>query len=414
MKCTIIGGGIIGLSSAHYLNKAGWEVTVIDRSDLRNNCSYGNAGYVCPSHFIPLAAPGIISQGMRWMLDSKSPFYVQPRMDWGLISWGLKFMAKAKPDHVEYAAKPLRDIALLSQQLYEEWAKAPGFNIGYQHRGLMEYVQTPSGLEHARHTVDKALELGLDAKLMDADTAQSLEPELEMKVTGGIKFKCDAHLYPNQLMQSLLTTLETSGVQFRPNETFSGIEKNGTQIRQVITDKGTYETDLIVLATGSWSREVGKIAGLNVPLVGGRGYSITMEDSPYRINYPSILSEGKVAITPLDDRHIRFGGTMEITDIGAPPKPARVQGILDSVKRFIPQWEIPMPKMEEVWYGYRPCSADGLPYIDRVSQWDNCIIATGHSMLGISLGAATGKLVSELAEEKTTSMPLEPFRLARF
>lgn len=414
MKCTIIGGGIIGLSSAHFLNQAGWEVTVIDQSDFQNNCSYGNAGYVCPSHFIPLASPGIISQGLRWMLDTKSPFYVRPRLDWGLISWGLKFMAKAKPDHVEYAAKPLRDIALLSQQLYEDMARSPQFDFGYKHHGLMEYVQTPGGLEHAKHTVEKALELGLDTAFMDADEAQSLEPHLQMKVTGGIQFKCDAHLYPNQLMHTLLASLEANGVELRPNETFKGIEKNGKAIQTIQTNKGSYPTDLVVLATGSWSREVGKIVGLDVPLVGGRGYSLTLENSPYTINYPSILSEGKVAITPLDDSHIRFGGTMEITGIQAPPQPARVQGILNSVKRFIPEWDIPMPKMEEVWFGYRPCSADGLPYIDRVPQWKNCIVATGHSMLGVSLGAATGKLVSELADEKATSMPVEAFKLGRF
>lgn len=414
MKCTIIGGGIIGLSSAHFLNQAGWEVTVIDRADFQNNCSYGNAGYVCPSHFIPLASPGIISQGLRWMLNSKSPFYVQPRLDWGLISWGLKFMSKASPEHLEYAAEPLRDIALLSQRLYEDWADSPRFDFGYVHHGLMEYVQTPSGLEHAKHTVDKALELGLDAEFMDKAEARSLEPDVEIKTVGGIKFKCDAHLYPNRLMHNLLANLEADGVQFHPNETFTGIERNGQQVKNVRTDKGVYETDMLVIATGSWSREVGKIVGLNIPLVGGRGYSLTLADSPYKLNFPSILTEAKVAITPLDDRHIRFGGTMEITGIDAPPKPARVQGILEAVKRFIPDWDIPMPTMEEVWYGYRPCSADGLPYIDRVPQWKNCILATGHSMLGISLGAATGKLVSELANEESTSMPVDAFRLGRF
>lgn len=414
MKCTIIGGGIIGLCSAHFLNQSGWEVTVIDRSDFQNNCSYGNAGYVCPSHFIPLASPGIITQGLRWMLDNKSPFYVRPRLDWGLISWGLKFMAKAKADHVEYAAEPLRDIALLSQHLYENLAQSPRFEFGYEHKGLIEYVQTPAGLEHAKHTVEKAIELGLEAEFMDAGEAQNLEPELKMEVSGGVKFSCDAHLYPNQLMHSLLSTLEADGVKFCSEESFIAIEENGGEIQTIKTDKSSYTTDMVVLATGSWSREVGKIFGLNIPMVGGRGYSITLEDSPYTLNYPSILSEGKVAITPLDERHIRFGGTMEITSIDAPPKPARVQGILNSVKKFIPEWEIPMPKMEEVWYGYRPCSADGLPYIDRVPQWKNCIVATGHSMLGISLGAATGKLVAELAEEQATSMPLEAFRLDRF
>lgn len=414
MKCTIVGGGIIGLSSAWYLHQAGWEVTVIDRADFRNNCSYGNAGYVCPSHFIPLASPGIISQGLRWMLDNKSPFYIQPRVDWGLISWGLKFMSKAKPAHVEYAAEPLRDIALLSQGLYEDWAGSDHFDFGYEHRGLIEYVQTPEGTEHARHTVEKAKALGLDAEFLDIDEAQSLEPDLNMVISGAVKFNCDAHLYPNQLMHNLLRVLEEGGVRFCPGESFQQIQKADRKIKAVITDKDQYETDMLVLATGSWSREVGKIVGLEVPLVGGRGYSVTLEDSPYQLNYPSILSEGKVAITPLDKRHIRFGGTMEITSTKARPNPARVQGILDSVQRFIPDWQIPAPAMEDVWYGYRPCSADGLPYIDRVPEWDNCIIATGHSMLGISLGAATGKLVSELANEQPTSMPVEAFRLARF
>lgn len=414
MKCTIIGGGIIGLSSAFFLRQAGWEVTVIDQSDFQNNCSYGNAGYVCPSHFIPLAAPGIITQGLRWLLDSTSPFYIQPRLNWGLANWGLKFMAKATPAHVEYAATPLRDIALLSQHLYEQWAASPRFDFGYEHRGLMEYVQTPAGLEHAQHTVEKARELGLEAELLSVEAAKALEPHLEMNISGGIKFACDAHLYPNHLMQNLLAVLQTDGVIFKAKETFTGIEKKGKNIRQVITDQEAYETDLVLIATGSWSREVGKILGLSIPLVGGRGYSLTLEDSPYHLNYPAILSEGKVAITPLDQRHIRFGGTMEITGIQAPPKMARVQGILNSVKRFFPQWEIPMPKMEQVWYGYRPCSADGLPYIDRVPQWGNCIVATGHSMLGISLGAATGKLVSELANQEPTSIPVAAYRLDRF
>lgn len=414
MRCTIIGGGIIGLSSAYFLRENGWKVTVIDRTDLQNNCSYGNAGYVCPSHFIPLASPGIISQGLRWMLDKKSPFYIQPRFDWSLFDWGLKFMNKANAQHVDAAAEPLRDIALISQQLYEQWAASPRFKFGYDHRGLIEYTQTAAGLDHARHTVERAQELGLEAEFLDAEAAQSLEPHLDMDINGGIKFKCDAHLYPNELMQNLLTVLAEDGVRIQSGETFTGIQKEGKHIRSVTTDKNTYETDMVVVAAGSWSREVGKLLGLSIPMVGGRGYSLTLEDSPYQLNFPSILSEGKVAITPLDARHIRFGGTMEITATDAPPQQARIEGLLASVKRFIPEWDIPMPAIEQVWFGYRPCSADGLPYIDRVPQWDNCIVATGHSMLGISLGAATGKFVAELADEQTTSMPLEAFRLARF
>src|SRR3954465_2420320 len=119
----VIGGGIIGLSSAFYLLQAGHKVTILDKDGFTDNCSYGNMGYVCPSHFIPLAAPGIVKQGFKWMWNSQSPFYVQPRLNLALINWGMKFMRSASQKNVEEAAIPLRDIALISQHEYEQWKK---------------------------------------------------------------------------------------------------------------------------------------------------------------------------------------------------------------------------------------------------------------------------------------------------
>jgi D-amino-acid dehydrogenase len=153
---------------------------------------------------------------------------------------------------------------------------------------------------------------------------------------------------------------------------------------------------------------------LNLPLMPGRGYSLTLENAPYKLNYPAILVEGRVAVTPMDGNKIRFGGTMEITKTNTPPRMSRVEGILQSVRKFFPDFDIPLPKMEEVWYGYRPCSPDGMPYIGRLQQWRNCIIATGHAMVGLSLGAGTGKLVAELANEQTPEMDLSPFHPERF
>jgi len=169
----VIGGGIIGLGSAYYLQKAGHQVTVLDRSDFMDNCSYGNCGYVCPSHFIPLATPGIVRQGLKWMLNSQSPFYVQPRLSRSLVDWGMKFMKSATPGHVQRSAIPLKDIAVLSQYEYENtWLPLPHFDFAYQHKGLLEIFQTPAGAEHARHTVEKGHELGLDVDLLDAVALQ--------------------------------------------------------------------------------------------------------------------------------------------------------------------------------------------------------------------------------------------------
>jgi D-amino-acid dehydrogenase len=414
MKAIIIGGGIIGLSSAWFLQESGWEVTVIDRGDFTDNCSYGNAGYVCPSHFVPMAAPGIVQQGLKWMLDSTSPFYVKPRLDLNLVSWGLKFMKSATAAHVERSAVPLRDIALLSKQLYEAWAAKPDFSFAYESKGLLEMFQTPENEEHARHTVEKAKSLGLDAALLSATEVNALEPQTTLNIRGAIHFKCDAHLYPGKLMQQLIAQLTAHGVQLLRQEEVVDFEKAGDVIKKVMTKNSSYAADLVVLAAGSWSRGVAAKLDAKIPMVGGRGYSFTLENAPYHLNYPAILSEGRVAISPMDGNKIRFGGTMEITSLDAPPDLKRVKGIIASVKRFLPDFELPFPGAEKIWYGYRPCSADGLPYIGRLSKTNNCIVATGHSMLGLSLGPGTGKLVSEIANGEKASMDLAAFAPERF
>ncbi len=415
MKVTIIGGGIMGLSSAYYLQESGHEVTVIDRADMKDNCSYGNAGYVCPSHFVPLATPGIVKQGLKWMWNSQSPFYVQPRLSLSLLDWGMKFMRTATPAHVERSAVPLRDIAIFSKKMYESWAQLPQFSFAYESKGLLEIFQTQSGADHALHLVEKAHQLGLtDTQLLDYKTLQQMEPHTKINALGAVFFQCDSHLYPNKLMRQLIADLESKGVRLQVNEEVSSFENANGKITKVITDKHAYETDAVVIASGSWSRELAAKMNVKIPLVPGRGYSVTLEDSPYRINHPAVLVEGRVALTPMDGNKIRFGGTMEITSIKTPPRLNRVTGILKAVERFYPEFTVPMPSVDKIWYGYRPCSADGLPYIGRTHQWKNVVMATGHAMLGLSLGAGTGKLVSEIVNEQPVSMDITPFDPGRF
>jgi D-amino-acid dehydrogenase len=420
-KAIVIGGGIIGLSSALYLKQSGWEVTVLDKGDFNDNCSYGNCGYICPSHFIPLATPGIVKQGLKWMWNSTSPFYVQPRLDWNLIDWGMKFMRIATPKHVETSAVPLRDIAIISQREYVDWTRLPDFNFSYEHKGLLEIFQTEAGGEHARHTVEKAHKLGLtDTKLLSAAELAAMEPHTRINGLGAILFNCDAHCYPNRLMQNLIAYLEKIGVHLQRFEAATAFEKNGSRITRVVTThsttgaKNAYTADEVILAAGSWSRETASLLNLRIPLMPGRGYSVTLENSPYSVNYPAVMIEGRAAITPMDGNKIRFGGTMEITSHKTPPRMNRVQGILNAVKRFYPDFDVPMPTPDKVWYGYRPCSADGLPYIGRPKKTSNVVVATGHSMLGLSLGAGTGKLVSEIVNNTPASMDIKPFDVERF
>ncbi len=415
MEVVIIGGGIVGLSSAYFLQEAGHQVTIIDQTDISNNCSYGNAGYVCPSHFVPLATPGIVKQGLKWMLNAESPFYIQPRLSKSLIQWGWNFMKSATPEKVEAAAIPLRDYAFLSQKLYEQWATLPQFDFAYEHKGLLEIFQTEKVLDHAHHLVDQANALGLTGtKLLSQQALFELEPNHKINALGAIYFACDAHLYPNKLMQQMIAHLKLKGVRFCLNETVTDFEKQAGNITAVITDKNKYKADTVIIATGSWSRELAEKLDITMPLVAGRGYSVTIEDSPYRTNHPAVFVEGRVALTPMDGNKMRFGGTMEITSTSTPPKLNRVKGILKTVKQYFPEFDIPMPSIENIWYGYRPCSADGLPYLGRTKKWTNVVIATGHAMVGLSLGAGTGKLVCEIVEEQKTSINIDIYNPERF
>ncbi len=412
-KVVIVGGGIIGLSSAFYLQKSGWYVTVIDKGNFKENCSYGNAGYVSPSHFVPLASPGIVKQALKWMFNSKSPFYVKPRLNLPLIKWGLQFMRSATTEHVKNAAVPLRDIGLLSLKEYEEWRKLPEFNFYFEKKGILDLFQTEEKMHHAHEVEKGAQELGLDAVLLNKEEVAALEPGTRMNVLGGLHWKCDAHCYPNDLMKNLIGYLEKNKVKMIAHEEVRSFEKNGNKIATVVTDKNRYNTDAVVIATGSWSREVSAFAGANIPLMPGRGYSVTIPDDQFKTNYPAILVEGRVAITPMDGR-MRLGGTMEITPTGTPPRLNRVQGIMEAVKRFFPDFNVPMPTIDQIWYGYRPCSADGLPYIGRLKKNNNVILATGHAMVGLTFGAGTGKLVSEMLNEQQLSMDVSAFAPERF
>src|ERR1035441_7197963 len=179
----IIGGGVIGLCSAYYLNQNGHNVTVIDKTDMLDSCSYGNAGYVCPSHFVPLASPGIVKQGLKWMTSTKSPFYIHPALNMNLIKWGYHFVRSSTKKHVTSSAIPLRDIALLSIKLYEELNRQEGFNFYFEKKGLLEFFKTEKTMHHEAEMVSKAKSLGIDAKQIGRNEAAEMEPGIDRKST---------------------------------------------------------------------------------------------------------------------------------------------------------------------------------------------------------------------------------------
>ena len=209
----IIGAGIIGLCSAYYLVKAGFKVTLLEQGNLTDNCSSGNAGMIVPSHFVPLAAPGMISKGIKWMFNSKSPFYVKPSLSPSLISWGLKFWQHANEQHLERSAAPLRDLHLLSKQLYNELASEPELNFGLENKGILMLYKSEATGEEEIHLAKKAQELGLDVAILNAKETQLLEPDTKLDILGSVHYRCDAHLSPSDLVQQLITYLTKNGTE---------------------------------------------------------------------------------------------------------------------------------------------------------------------------------------------------------
>ncbi|MFT3704572.1 MAG: FAD-dependent oxidoreductase [Agriterribacter sp.] len=409
----VIGGGIIGLSSAYYLQQSGHQVTVIDKAGFTDNCSYGNLGYVCPSHYLPLAAPGIVWQGIKWMFNSRSPFYVQPSLNAALLNWGTKFMQSATAKNVENAAVPLTEIALYSQAEYEKWSQVRGFDFAFERKGLLEIFKTEKVGHHAMETVELGKKLGLDVALLDAKELAALEPQTTINALGAIYFKCDSHLYPNKLMLSLKKILKDRGVQL-VNGTVTRFEKHSGKLTKVITADAAYNVDEVVVATGSWSREIVAMLGTKIPLMPGRGYSFTVENPADTLNHPAVLTEGRVAIAPMDGNKMRYGGTMEVVSTTTPPRYHRVEGIVKAIQDFLPEFKLQVPEQKDIWYGFRPVSADGVPYIGRLKKLNNVVVATGHAMLGLSLGAGTGKLVSEIINEEKTGIDIKRFEVERF
>ncbi len=405
----IIGGGIIGLSSAYYLHKKGYQVTILDKGDLTDNCSYGNAGMIVPSHFVPLASPGMIQQGIRWMFNSKSPFYVKPSLNANLIGWGLKFLKSANAKHVERSAIPLRDLSLLSKQLYQDLAKEPNFEFELKNNGILAFYKTEKAAEEESHLVKKALELGLDMAILNPVECKALQPDLKLDVLGAVHYRCDSHLYPQKLMDSLLNYLQLNGVKIERNHEVTKIEMSGNQINYVFAGEKSWKADHYVLAAGSWSPEIAKMVDLKVPIMPGKGYSFMEPEPAQRMHIPALLCEARVAITP-----IRYGGTMELDQINQKINKKRVLGIVEAIPKYFPDLKPEIPAIEKIWYGFRPSSPDGLPYIGYSLKAKNLIVATGHGMMGLGLGPATGSLVSQLIAEEKTTIDIGLFSPSRF
>jgi D-amino-acid dehydrogenase len=413
MKIIIAGGGVIGLCAAYYLNKSGYEITVIDKNVITTGASFGNAGYISPSHFIPLASPGIVAQGLRWMLNSSSPFYIKPRLNTDLVKFCYTFFKNANENNVRRNAPHLCNLLNLSRQETINIKHELGNTFKMEEKGCLMLFKTIDAEKHEIELIKVANNFNVEARMLNAGEVQAMEPDVKVNIRGAAYYPMDCHLHPGDFMHALKLYLENAGVKFLLNTTIINVEKNTGKVTSVITDKEKIVCDELVIAAGSWSASIAAKLGIRIILQAGKGYSITYNNIKCNLRYPAILVERRVALTPMG-KDLRMGGTMEISGLKSLPILKRAKAIYNAAKEYYPDLEVSFPEPKMIWSGLRPLSPDGLPYIGRPKNFKNVLIATGHAMLGLSLAAATGKLCNEIIDHKQTSVDIEAFCIERF
>lgn len=412
-KVVIIGGGVVGVCTAYYLWKRGADVTLLEKHDIGSGSSSENAGLVTPSHFVPLASPGVISQGLKWLLDPVSPFYIKPRLDFDLLSWLLKFRAAANEQQMRRAMPLLRDLSVASLKLYEEITGTERLEYGFERRGLVMLFNSDAGKRVNAHEAELAHEIGVDARLLNRRELEHLEPGATFVATGGVYFPGDAHLSPSAFMSTMSSFLRSRGVLIQTGTDVLGLKSNNTQIENIRTTHGVLEADEYVLAAGSWSPGLLHDIGIRLPLQPGKGYSVTIPNPTLRLKIPSILTEARVAVTPMGNQ-LRLAGTMELAGLDQSVNMRRVEAIISAVPRYYGGFDPSTVDRSNPWKGLRPCSPDGLPYIGRFRAYTNLTAATGHAMVGMSLGPITGKLVAELVCGQPTSIDISALSPDRY
>jgi D-amino-acid dehydrogenase len=399
----IAGGGVVGLCSAYYLQKAGVSVLIVDRGRYSEAASTGNAGMIVPSHIVPLSAPGVIAKGLKWLMNPESPLYIKPSANPKFMKWLWLFQKHCTAEHVARSIPILRDLSLMSRELFSDVCALPGFeDVGLAHDGLLMLHRSDYAKKDNLELADLAEEAGLEISRLSAQETMDLEPALKSELTGSVFFKQDASIHPERFMRALEAHLRAAGVHFLDAEVKS-FERSGDAVQAVGTTKGRFASKHVVLAAGSWSPFLASKLGSALAVQPAKGYSITVPISEPSLKIPCILTDEKVTITPMPGC-LRFGGTLALQGYDSSVDERRASPI----RRLAETYCEGVDKVP-TWAGFRPASPDGLPFIGALPSAPNVFAATGHGMMGVTLGPVTGKLISELIQGGSPSLDVVPF-----
>ncbi|MBP8048321.1 MAG: FAD-dependent oxidoreductase [Anaerolineales bacterium] len=408
----IIGGGPVGLSCAYYLLKSGRKVTILDANEIGKGSGSGNAGHVVPSHIIPLAAPGVVASALKWMLDpAHSPFSMKVSLDPKYLIWLLRFVLACNEANVQRGIPPLNSLGQLSAKNFAQMIAEEKFDCHYQEKGLLFLYKTEEAFSGGKHEGELMQKYGIPVSVYDKTKVHEVEPAALDDVIGGVHFTGDSHMNPALFLKMLSDRVRAMGAEMYENTPVTGFESAQGKVRVVRTAVGEFEADHVILAAGALTPSMARDLKLNIPIQPARGYSLTMSATKQMPRHALILGERRVAVSPMDDL-LRFTGRLEVGNGSMTPDPRWIQRIENSAREYLRIDE--KLDIKETWAGLRPTTPDGVPIIGRSPNHSNLVLATGHAMLGLSLGPGTGQVVTELINGKKAEFDLSPLRLERF
>ena len=421
MRVAVIGGGVIGLCVAHYLERGGAEVVLLERDLVGGGCSKGNGGWVCPSISRPLPAPGLTLTSLRWMLRADSPLYIKPSAMPRLMGWLWAFRGYCNAESYAAGVAALAALNAATDPLYRGLAE-DGMEFERAESGTILAYDDESEL---RQTEELLTRLGEErvgsVDVLDREALAEAEPDLGGDLIG-LRMRGDTHVRPESLCAELAASLEARGVEIRTGERVVGFTPEAGGVRLALTSTAGsgnaadgkpagLGADHFVLAAGAETAALAATLGRKLPVQAGKGYSITVRNARVRLSQPLHVTPARIGFTPFRGA-VRVIGTMEFSGINRRLDPRRIAILERAARRYLPG---ALDGSERVdWVGMRPVTPDGLPAIGKLPGFPNVYVATGHQMLGVTLAPSTGHALAQLVLEGRSEIDLTPFDPARF
>lgn len=411
-RVVVIGAGIIGVCTANYLLKQGFAVDVIDPvlPGAEDQCSFGNAGGICPGSCIPNSMPGLMKSVPRWLLDPEGPLFVRLAYLPHALPWLLRFVAASRKARVEEISQAMRDLHRYTFECYEPLMREAGCEELLQKRGQLFVYETEDGARNSTYSTDLRRRHGVQVDILNAGEIQDIEPALAPVFKSALYLPEQGQCpNPGRLVARLAENAARQGARF-VQASVKGFIIGPEGPRAVETDQGIYAADKIILAAGAWSAGLAAKIGDRIPFESERGYHVMLPNGNRDLKIQTISADRKFVASPMEDG-LRLAGTVEFAGLDAPANMARADILMKLASTMFPDLDTRGVKR---WMGHRPGTPDSIPVIDRASRHPNVIYAFGHGHQGLIAGAVTGKIVAEMAAGQTPSINIEPFRVNRF